>query len=602
MQPVTASGPRSASLAALLLLGLLALQALTSMTQKSVTVDEITYLTAGTYHARTGDFHYNQTNPPLMKMVAGLPLLVLGAELPTLNESPRNWSQIQQWQFARRFLYESRRDADTILLAARLPSVAISLLLGWLVFAWSRRLYGAAAGLLALSLYCLSPNILAHSRLATQDIGLSAAVFAGAYFSWRSIRSGTLGWIALSGACLGLGVAIKTPFVFALVAFAGYGLWCVLRDEAPPACRELPLLAKLAVGAGLAGRPARAISLLFVFAGAGLVALFLLNACYGFQGTLSSLGEQVPALAASPRTATSVLYRAALELPVPLPSAYVEGLHFQTRLQGSSGSVYFAGEVHDGGLWYLTLVSLLLKVPIPILLLFAAALWQLFVRRRALESERLLLLVIACFLLAFTWLSHMGGHVRYVLPVFPFCFVLIGGLLAPGRATRPIARMAIGVAVAWTAIAAWSTHPHYLTYFNELIGGPKNGYRYLAGSNVDWGQDLKGLRRYMDERGIERIQLAYFGSADAAYHGIRYDYLPSVGLAPTEPGQYWWYELDSPEKRVLTRPTGLVAVSATLLASPQWMHRTFGGMYGWLQEHEPIDQIGHSILIYHIDE
>jgi hypothetical protein len=139
-----------------------------------------------------------------------------------------------------------------------------------------------------------------------------------------------------------------------------------------------------------------------------------------------------------------------------------------------------------------------------------------------------------------------------------------------------------------------------LAYFNEFIGGPKNGYKYLVDSNLDWGQDLKGLKHYMEERGIERIKLGYFGSADAAYYGINYDYLPSVGLAPTEPGQYWWYEIDSKEKAQLAPQTGTIAVSATLLAHPGWMG-WFGAAYGWLEQYEPIDQVGYSILIYEID-
>lgn len=594
-----AAGARFARWIAAALLVLLAVQALSSMVQKSVTVDEITYLTAGAYHLRTGDFHYNQTNPPLMKLVAGLPLLALGLDLPARDGDVRRWTQVEQWRFARDFLYDNRRDADTILLIARLPSVAISLLLGCLVYGWSRRLYGEWGGLLSLGLYCLSPNILAHSRLATQDIGLAAAVFACTYCFWRSTRGGRPAAIVLFGLTLGLGLLIKTPAAFSLAAFGSYGLWCVVRNEAPPLPERMPLLRHMA---GRAGPWGRAVSLLFILSVGGVVALFVVNAGYGFQGTLAPLREQLPLLFEPEQEAGSVLRQTLGSLRVPLPSAFVEGLHFQTTLQAVSGSVYFAGRIHESGLWYLTLAALLLKVPLPVLALFGAALWQRARSGGALEAERLLLLVIGAYLLAFTWMGQMGGLVRYVLPIFPCALVIIGRLLAPGRLAGRPARAAVAVAVAWTAAASWSIHPHYLAYFNELIGGSDNGYRYLADSNLDWGQDLGGLKIWMEENDIERIQLAYFGSADAEHYGIDYDYLPSVGLAPRKPGEYWWYELDSPEKRRLRRPTGLVAVSVNLLTGPQWIRGRFGGMYDWLQEHEPIDQVGHSILIYRIEE
>jgi hypothetical protein len=120
-------------------------------------------------------------------------------------------------------------------------------------------------------------------------------------------------------------------------------------------------------------------------------------------------------------------------------------------------------------------------------------------------------------------------------------------------------------------------------------------------SNLDWGQDLKGLKEYMDKHGIERIKLGYFGSADADYYGIDYDYLPSVGLTPKQAGEKWWYELSPDNPATMQPQTGLIAVSATMLQSSYWMAPIFRDAYAWLREHEPIDQVGYSILIYRIE-
>ena len=104
----------------------------------------------------------------------------------------------------------------------------------------------------------------------------------------------------------------------------------------------------------------------------------------------------------------------------------------------------------------------------------------------------------------------------------------------------------------------------------------------------------------MEIKGIDRIQLAYFGSADADYYGIDYDYLPSVGLEPKEPGQLWWFEIDPENVRQQPRPSGLMAVSVTLVQGPRWVRRLFEPTYGWLRDFEPIDTIGHTIHIYDI--
>ena len=47
-------------------------------------------------------------------------------------------------------------------------------MLGILVFLWGRRLAGAGAGPVAVTLYAADPNLLAHAALATSDL---AAVF-----------------------------------------------------------------------------------------------------------------------------------------------------------------------------------------------------------------------------------------------------------------------------------------------------------------------------------------------------------------------------------------------------------------------------------------
>jgi hypothetical protein len=547
-----------------------AAQAVLSMKDKSVTVDEITYIAAGYYHLRTGDFHYNMTNPPLMKLTAALPLLLLNPELPETGSDPDGWNAIEEWQYARRFLYDNRVDADRMLFAARLPFVALGVVLGVLVFVWARELYGPRSGLLALFLYAFSPNILAHTRLTTQDLGVTLIVFSSSYFFWRYTLRHQLASLFASAAIVGCGILTKTTAGFVAPIFAVYYLAGALTSNDFGVDARFPWVARL--GANQL-RKRQLLTAAWIGVIFGSVILAVVNLGYGFQGSFSG---------------------------IPLiPSAFERSILFQLRLS-TFGGVFFAGKIYENGLWFILLPTILLKTPIPTLLLAAVAAMRVAICRRAREAEILIAAAIGVFIGLFMLLNNLGTILRYVLPIYPFAFVLIGRLATEALPYRPAVRVAGGALALWYLAGTLSVFPHYLAYFNELIGGPANGYKYLAESNLDWGQDLKSLKTYMTENGIDRITLGYFGSADADYYGIDYDYLPSVGLKPKKPGQRWWYEIDPDRIGEEPRPTGRIAVSVTLIQAPRWLGRLFEPTYGWLRDYEPIETIGHTIHIYDI--
>ena len=121
-----------------------------------------------------------------------------------------------------------------------------------------------------------------------------------------------------------------------------------------------------------------------------------------------------------------------------------------------------------------------------------------------------------------TCLDTAEVGVRYLFPVIPLLMVWMGGLakLMRGRSFRRTALMALA---ALHALAAASAFPNYLSYFNPLAEIAGGGWRLVRGSDADWGQGLVDLKRYMDRNRIERITLRYFGPADPAYYGIRYE-------------------------------------------------------------------------------
>src|SRR6185295_8529389 len=163
------------------------------------------------------------------------------------------------------------------------------------------------------------------------------------------------------------------------------------------------------------------------------------------------------------------------------------------------------------------------KTPLPLILLAAAALFFAF-RSRAPRAEWFLWLPVAIYT-ALTIAQRLNiGH-RYLLPIYPFLCVAAGRAAARLVESRR-ARLAVGALLAWYAAGTLLLHPHYLAYFNETIGGPRHGYRWLVDSNLDWGQDLPGLAAYLREHHEENVKLSYFGIADPAYYGITAERLP----------------------------------------------------------------------------
>jgi hypothetical protein len=182
---------------------------------------------------------------------------------------------------------------------------------------------------------------------------------------------------------------------------------------------------------------------------------------------------------------------------------------------------------------------------------------------------------------AFSFFTSINIGIRYILPAFPFLFLLAGAYFTRERMGRP--RLAAGVLLlALYAGSQISAYPDYLAYFNLFGGGPRKNRHLLGDSNIDWGQDLPGLKRFMEDGKIETISLAYFGRVDPEIYGI--SHRPFVGkrLAPGYTAVSVNY--------VQGRPYDLRAGSRYL---PVPMHQ-----YRFLYKRKPLARIGNSILVY----
>ena len=556
---------------------LFSLQVVLSVKEESATFDEPANLASAYVELKFGDHWLFPENLPFVKLLAGLPLLFVDVAVPRAVPP-----QINAWSFGRKFLYGAN-DGNALLFLGRVALLPLSLLLGCVIFLWSKELFGRTAALFAFFLYTFEPNILAHSGLVTTDLAVTCFTFMLIYGLYRVAHRVSFSRVLLLALAFGLGTVTKFSILPVILIMLLLGLTVSFSSQPLDICiKGLPQRKVLRWDGKL-------ITLLLVFLFVGLVAYGLIWAAYGFTYEAFAVrGIASPKLWDEALPQQLFLQKALLwarDTKV-LPEAYLYGL---SDLLGRSGgrAGFLTGEIRASGWWYYFIVTFLIKTPVPLLLLVGLALLLLRERWRAepVRAAFLLLPVLAYF----GSISATGWNVghRHLLPIYPFLFVLVSALIPWALQQKPFIKAGVAALAAWYLVSSVAIFPHYLAYFNELAGGPENGYKYLVDSNLDWGQDLKGLKRYMEEHKINRIWLSYFGTASPEYYGISYNYLPS-------------YIIFDPKYRKV--PTPFVAISATNL---QGVYLPSVGVdadfFKSFRERQPVAKIGYSIFIYRLE-
>jgi hypothetical protein len=555
-----------------ILLGLYFAQSVAASPWHSVTFDEQYHLTPGYVYLTQRDlrFHHDQ-NPPLFEAILSAPLLARSdIQLPVDQPAYQLWSDV--YLFSDAFFWHSGNEPNGMVHAGRVMAALTGVLLGLLLFVWGRQLFGEAAGWVALFLFAFDPNFVANA-IPALDLPLAFTVTLAMYCLWRFLQRPTVPSLSLAGLALGFALATKFLSVMLLPSFIGV----LLIYPATRAARSTRHSLRIARYSFAHSLPAGLITRLLAFALMLLIAWFVLWATYLFQfGPVSGAG-----------------------LPVPAPQ-YFESFSGMFLKSSEGRANYLLGQVSTTGWWYYFIVGFFLKTPLPtiVAILFALARWPW---RREWRASSILVLP-ALFFFVGASISQLQLGYRYILPVLPFLFLMAGRVISAipseasnlaARGKRLAARLEIILSVvlaAWLVVGAVLTFPNHLSYFNELAGGPNNGYRYLTDSNVDWGQDLPALKNWIDRQPPDRLHLAFFGSAYPDRYGVN-----AIGL-PGYPNSAFDREADAFTSYSLE--PGQVAISATLLRVGL-VSRLFNA-YQAFQSRTPVDQPAPSLLIYDV--
>jgi hypothetical protein len=576
-------GPRYRECA--IIVALLALHALAlgfAACRDSITEDEIGHLAAGISHWRSAVFHAYRVNPPLIRLVATLPVRFSGFDIDG-EVSSRDPLYRSEFGLGMRMI---RQHADTFhshLRLARFACIPFSLFGACVCYCWARELFGGIAGLTAAALWCLNPTVLGHGHLLTPDVGAASLGALACFSFWRWLRNPT--WSLAFYAGVALGLAQLTKFTWILLFGLWPLLWVVWRCGRPPTiCGGRRQLGQMALMLGFA--------------------IYVVNLGYMFEGTMTRLRDfRFVSRTLQPEPIHDCADKHSIGgnrfagawyagVPIPLPANYLLGIDRQKYDFETGYPSYLRGQWRDRGWWYYYLYALAIKEPLGTWMLLALAGWARMVMRGYDREWREEILVVAPIIAILVLVSSQTGfshHMRYMLPMYPFAIVWISRIARSFvLGHRRLSTLAI-VAAVYSFGSSLFCYPHSLSYFNEAVGGPRRGGEHLLHSNIDWGQDVLYYRRWLYRHADHQpVGLAY--SVPMALADIAQVDGPH-GWVPPGPGTDGGNEQQPPER---TGP--LPGWYAIFVGELYAQH----GRYAYFRSYEPVERIGYTIFIYHI--
>lgn len=623
----------------IILLSTMAFLAVASVWNDSAIMDEDSHIPAGYSYIVKKDMRINPEHPPLVKDLAGISALIYskisGNKINFPDAIPAWQNEINsQWNFGFNFLYEFDNNADNIIFWSRIPSILIMLVLGFYVFKWARELYGNKTGLLALFLYSLSPAVLTHGRFVTTDVPAAAGIFIATYYFIKALKNPNKKNIIIAGIVLGIALLLKFSTFLLIPFFVLLTIIFIISRALNPQNINMGkklflLLAVFIIGAAIiypiyqynvwnypaapSGQEARNAILAIDNCNNLDIEKYPVNQFRDTACILKTYGNRPLVNLVTWMSDKPVLRSYA---------QYMLGLMMVNQRALGGNTTYFLGQISNLG-WHsyfpivyfikepLTLHILTFIALIFALMKLAAYKWKslrypfncgltsMFRNRLREFSEfipknmaQIAMLIFIIIYWTISVRSRLNIGIRHILPTIPFIYVLVSGsiinvsknLKTNNKKLRFMLHVSCFMLLSWYLYANLSVFPSYLAYFNEFAGGPKNGYKYVVDSNLDWGQDLKRLAKWTDENNINKIKVDYFGGGNAKYYlGDKF-----------EP---WWGS--RPETEALG---SWLAVSATFLQGgqgnpiPGFNESTTH--YKWLDRYAPTIVIGNSIFVY----
>ncbi|MBV8866238.1 MAG: phospholipid carrier-dependent glycosyltransferase [Acidobacteriaceae bacterium] len=482
----------------LALLVLICCELFFSTRQESQVFDEAAHLFAGFEYWKHADFGVNPEHPPLVKLVAAVPLLPLQRKEPPPVPIP--FFKAQNFIAASQFLY--RGDADSLIMRARVTVACVFALgLAFLVLAAGYEMFDPQTALIALALLAFEPVFLANGALITTDVALACLFFGCVYTFYRYMKRPSVGRLLVCAIACGLAITAKHSGALILPTLA-----ILAGSELIEAWSERRTPSGNTAGISVSQY---ALRLCAALATVALVSYAILWAFYGFRYAARPVGLQLmPPLAAYSAGLQNSAQKAIIAFFARyhlFPEAYLYGWVDILLIPGTRSTFVF-GQIYSKGQWFFFPAMLMIKTTITLLMLLA---FVPFVRLWNHRREILFLSIPPIFFLSVAIFSNLNLGVRHILPIYPFIILLAAAAGWHLVVRSRISAAAVAGLVLFAAVSSLHAFPNYLAYSNEAFGGPSNTYRIVTDANADWGQSLKWVKAYVDDHHLSNCWFDY---------------------------------------------------------------------------------------------
>ncbi len=592
--------------------------AVTSVWNDSIIVDEVPHIGAGYSYLVKQDMRLNPEHPPLAKDLAAIPLLFVNLKQDVFNSEFWQTDINGQWNFGRRLIYnsgsprlssgEAGNDADLIKHLVKLPMLLFFILSAILIFKWARKLYGDTGAITALILFSFSPTVIAHSRFVTTDMPALFGVLLATYYFISYQKEPDHKKLLIAALTFGVALLLKFSTFLLVPYFIIFAITYGFVKNPRPADQNAPWFFSKVKNSTKA--LAQSIA---VFIIGFILIVWPVYYFHTYNYPIERQQRDTTQLLSSygNRTFADPVVWASGKPVIRAAAQYGLGLLMVNQRAVGGNTTYFLGEVSRFGWhkyfpivyfikeplawWGLVLITLLAistQVKSLKLKVKSAGDW---IRNHFDEFAMLLWLLIYW---GVSINSTLNIGVRHLLPTFPFTIILVSGQISKigqrakeqGKKLIIIYNLSIIILLGWFVYENLRVFPYYLTYFNQTVGGPSGGYKYVVDSNVDWGQDLVRFSNWVKENNIPKIEFDYFGWADPSYYlKERYLWLNSSKYT------------DANDFRARNQSNGWLAISATFLQGSQGPEDMPNKVnYLWLNSYQPLTVIGNSIFVYRI--
>ena len=544
---------------------------LTSVLQKSTTFDEFTHIAGGYISLKYGDYRTSAEGGQLGQRWAALPLLKLNIENP-VEEPPEEWGELKyqkkSYDEGLKILYKDKGPRPYALFLPRLMILLASVGLGVVLFLWSRAIWGPLGAVITVAVYGFSPTILAHARLVTADLFAAGFFILAVLMIWRLLHRISFLDLVLAG--LAVGGLLLAKFSGLLIAPMAVMLVVAKTTVGRPLIVALPHR-RFVLHSRWKQLPLHLFSAIIVL----LVTWAFIWLFYGFRFDAANPAMGIKAASLQYNTGSTLIEK--LYTWRLLPESFLYGLSYVLD-KAKYHPAFMAGKYSTTGWASFFPYAILIKTALPILILVLVfpVLLIFTKQRRRLFYKLIPLIVLMGIVLTFAVRSNLNiGH-RHVLPLYPVFAIFSGSaaLFLDIRITkiRNAALVICTSLILWLVVESFLIWPHYLAYFNQLVGGPSRGFLHLVDSSLDWGQDLRGLARWLDKNAPpdKPVFIYYYGGIPPSYEGIH----NAVDLKPRN------YPPGSAIRTIEFSP-GLYCISATEL---QRVYEPLPGPWTWDKE------------------